>query len=93
MVSNTVYVLGNTALAEAKFKNSLESFSTYNIGARGPFNFGDGEIYIEEVNQASNTITGTFRFNAYSTDGLKSINFTEGVFYRLPITSSGPPTM
>ncbi len=87
------YVLGNVPSMEAAFtdNNSLE-FSTNNIGGRGPFNFSDGEIVIEEIDLAKNTFTGTFRFNAYNAEGLESVNFMEGIFYRLPLSSGSIPS-
>lgn len=86
------YVLANVPSMEASFldDNSL-AFSTNNVGGRGPFNFSDGEIVIEEIDFTNNTFTGTFRFNAYSADGLEVVNFMEGVFYKLPLSTGVIP--
>lgn len=55
---------------------------------------GDGEIVIQEYNEAARTITGKFRFNAIdeealdpeNPDSLEVVNFTYGNFYRLPVS-------
>jgi hypothetical protein len=45
-----------------------------------------GEINIENVdNENPRNISGTFWFYAYTEDGLNSINFIEGVFYKIPL--------
>jgi hypothetical protein len=50
---------------------------------------GDGEIVITEYDTQSNTITGTFKFNAENSDNNPLagpiLNFQQGVFYRVPI--------
>ena len=47
----------------------------------------DGEIIVEDINNTNpKTIEGTFWFNAYTADGLRSVNFNEGVFYKVIIT-------
>ena len=46
----------------------------------------DGQVIVETViNTEPKTIIGTFWFNAYTADGLNYINFSEGVFYKVPI--------
>lgn len=47
----------------------------------------DGEIVIQSFdnNATPKTLTGIFWFNAYSSDGLKRINFNEGHVYRVPL--------
>nr|WP_321232400.1 DUF6252 family protein [uncultured Psychroserpens sp.] len=46
----------------------------------------DGQIIIQNViNSTPNLIVGSFWFNAYTEDGLKSVNFNEGVLHRIPI--------
>ena len=42
-----------------------------------------GEIVITE--STPGTLSGTFRFNAFTSDGLNSVGFNEGVFYRVSI--------
>ncbi|MCB0382407.1 MAG: hypothetical protein KDD05_03670, partial [Psychroserpens sp.] len=59
-----------------------------------------GEINLDQI--LNNTFTGTFRFNAYTEDGLRVVNFsgtTEndpvngGIFYRVPLTSGSIPSV
>lgn len=46
----------------------------------------EGEIIIEDIyNTVPKTITGRFWFYAYSSDGLGTLNFNEGVFYKVPL--------
>lgn len=42
----------------------------------------DGQIIVEDISDTEpKTITGTFWFNAFTEDGLHTVNFNEGVFY------------
>ena len=49
---------------------------------------GDGEIVISQYD--GNTISGTFRFNAFNTDleseGEPNVNLQNGVLYRIPVS-------
>ncbi len=90
-VSIGTYVLGSVPSIQASFQDNNTLFSTNNIGDRGPFNFSDGEIVIDEIDFTNNIFTGTFRFNAYNFSGATSVNFIEGIFYRLPLTSGAIP--
>ncbi|GIZ09064.1 DUF6252 family protein [Flavobacterium sp. UMI-01] len=51
---------------------------------------GDGQISITEYDTTNKTISGTFRFNAINTainpTTGTTLNFQEGVFYKIPIT-------
>ncbi|NMH28515.1 DUF6252 family protein [Flavobacterium silvaticum] len=55
---------------------------------------GDGQVIIQEYNEAARTVTGQFRFNAIDEDALdpthpdstEVVNFTYGNFYKLPVT-------
>lgn len=45
-----------------------------------------GQIIVEDIiNSSPKTIEGTFWFHAYTADGLRTLNFNEGVFYRVPL--------
>ena len=59
-----------------------------------------GIIKLEEIDFTNLNFTGTFRFNAFSSDGLKVVNFsgtftddpvTGGVFNKIPLTSGSIP--
>ncbi|MEO6346583.1 MAG: DUF6252 family protein [Aquaticitalea sp.] len=46
----------------------------------------DGQIIVEDINNITpKSIRGTFWFHAYTADGLRTLNFNEGVFYYVPI--------
>jgi hypothetical protein len=83
------YVFGPGTSNEARFtdangvvystKNEPDpSFSVYP---------SDGQIVIQSFdnNATPKTLTGTFWFNAYTSDGLKRINFNKGHVYRVPL--------
>jgi len=42
-----------------------------------------GKLFFEE--SAPGTVSGEFKFLAFSEDGMHSVGFNEGVFYRIPI--------
>jgi len=83
------YTLGtnipNTAAYEFAKDGTTLNYTT------GP-NIGDGEIKIEEWDDINQTITGKFRFNAQivgsNPEGNEVLNFIEGHFYKIPVTSS-----
>lgn len=46
----------------------------------------DGQIIVEDIiNTDPKTLKGTFWFHAYTADGLNYFNFSEGVFYNVPL--------
>ena len=46
----------------------------------------EGQIIVEDIdNSVPKNITGRFWFYAYTADGLKTVNFNEGVFYKIPL--------
>ncbi|MEX2349408.1 MAG: DUF6252 family protein [Flavobacteriaceae bacterium] len=73
--SEGVYTLGGEGTNRAVFEDFLGSVYTTRP-------FGDGEVVIE--NTDGNTLTGTFRFNAYRF-GLDTLNARSGIFYKVPI--------
>lgn len=45
-----------------------------------------GVIIVEDIEQTEpKTISGTFWFYAYTADGLNTVNFSQGVFYKIPL--------
>jgi len=46
----------------------------------------DGAIIIDELDVVNGTVTGSFYFNAYTANGERVMNFSEGVIYKLPLT-------
>lgn len=51
---------------------------------------GKGKIVIEEYDAVNKNLTGTFKFTAVNADEENvenpTINFTEGVFYKVPVS-------
>ncbi|HLT52663.1 MAG TPA: DUF6252 family protein [Flavobacteriaceae bacterium] len=46
----------------------------------------DGEIIVEDITNANpKEVIGTFWFNAYTADGMKTVNFNKGVFYKVSL--------
>ncbi|SHG97135.1 DUF6252 family protein [Winogradskyella jejuensis] len=81
------YPLGNNNQSEARFRGAdLITYSTLNAPDSSVQVFpSDGLIEITELNSVTNTVTGEFRFNAFTVDGLNSVNFIDGVFFQVPI--------
>lgn len=75
----------NSAYAEISVDGF--TYSTIYDGAESPAFLGGGALTIDVADVEKQTLSGTFFFEAYSSDGLNGINVHEGVFYRLPITS------
>lgn len=76
-MSPGTYALGNSANSSAWFNDSE------GIGYTTEYR-GDGEVTIDKYDPASQSFTGSFRFNAVSGDGVM-VNFTKGIFYQVPI--------
>jgi len=78
---------GNLEIATAIYQDTTYYSTTYD-GIASIAYLSDGEITIEEYNSEENTISGTFNFDAYNDTGEYTINISQGVFYRLPISVS-----
>lgn len=60
------------------------SYSTANLqNPEDNFQQEIGQVVITEFD--GNTITGTFRFIAFSADGQDSVGFNDGIFYKVPV--------
>ena len=70
----------------AIFQDTLQ-YSTQNDGVNSIAHLSDGLIDINEIDNVNNTVSGHFHFDAYSGTGEYTINLSEGVFYKIPITS------
>ncbi|MEO6176575.1 MAG: DUF6252 family protein [Flavobacterium circumlabens] len=83
------YFLGVDNVTRASYYYEIGSdvflFST------GP-NIGEGQITITEYNIENKTISGTFKFKAVNSNAAENektnVSFTEGVFYKVPVTPS-----
>ena len=82
------YALGGNNVNEIRFITADgTTFSTLNDQAPNPpVQFtSDGLVEIQEFNATANTVTGSFRFNAFTADGLSAINFIDGIFFQVPL--------
>lgn len=77
--------VGNTSHAEFLDMDAV-SYSTNN-DPDPDFNVypANGLIIISRIDAVNNTVSGEFYYNAYSNDGLKTVNFSEGVFFDIPL--------
>ncbi|RUT68028.1 hypothetical protein D0817_23050 [Flavobacterium cupreum] len=80
------YALGADDLSKALYSDTTASKATaFSTGT----NSGNGQIVITDYDTETNTISGTFRFTAVNLDKSDTekpaVNFTEGVFYKVPI--------
>ena len=73
--------------AEAAYTLDTIQYSTLNDGVASVAYFSDGEISINEITSDSK-ISGTFTFNAYDSSGESTVNVSQGIFYRLPLTQT-----
>ncbi|HLV39078.1 DUF6252 family protein [Xanthomarina sp.] len=90
------YLLGENNINEAILIDANnQEYSTNNLpDLEAELYPPDGIIEITDYNQERNTISGKFWFNAYSASGSKTVNFSQGVFYEIPVPiNSGPVLM
>lgn len=83
------YVLGINDDIKAIYKNTYKGQEAEFSTGTGK---GTGEIIVTEYNTVDNTISGTFKFTAVNTDQnaeKQTMHFSEGVFYKIPVTQ-GP---
>ncbi len=80
------YLLSDTSAGRADFTdfNSVD-YSTANTPDPSVTLYPEiGEVKITE--SVAGYVTGTFRFIAFTADGLNSVGFNEGIFYRVPFS-------
>ncbi|HJY11649.1 MAG TPA: DUF6252 family protein [Flavobacterium sp.] len=83
------YILGLDNVSTASYSNTLPGqLAEFNTGE----NKGTGQIVVTEYNTETNTISGTFKFTALNKDEADvekpKVVFTEGVFYKVPVSST-----
>mgnify|MGYP000601523615 CR=1 FL=1 len=80
------YQLSDTSVASVDFVDFEDiEYSTSNSPDPSVSLYPEiGEVRITE--SSPGYVTGTFRFIAFTEDGLQSVGFNEGDFYRIPIT-------
>tara|TARA_B110000037_G_scaffold211369_1_gene262839 strand:- start:6474 stop:6950 length:477 start_codon:yes stop_codon:yes gene_type:complete len=84
------FVLGVDATALATYTEDGDMFSTNNSGNASLVYVSDGAISIDEYDVDARTITASYYFNAYTVNGERGLNFSEGVIYKLPVTTVTP---
>ena len=79
------YVLSATSFSRADFTDFEEvDYSTANPPDPSVSLYPEiGQLKITE--STATYISGTFRFVAFTSDGLHSVGFNEGIFYRIPL--------
>ena len=80
------FVLGKDATALVTYSEGQYMYATNNNGTTSIVHVSDGTITIEELDTVNGTVTGSFYFNAYTSDGERVVNFSKGVIYKLPVT-------
>ena len=70
----------------AVFQDTLQ-YSTRNDGVGSLAFLSDGQIDISEIDNINNTVSGHFHFDAYNSSGDYTVNISEGVFYKITISS------
>lgn len=79
------YLLSDTSISRADFEDfeDIEYSTSYAPDPNVSLYPEIGEVIITE--STSDYVSGTFRFIAFTSDGLKFVGFNEGEFYRIPI--------
>ena len=85
------YVLGVDNISKASYANTFAGQeAVFSTGT----NSGNGQIIVADYDIKAKTVSGTFKFNAANTDGNDienpNVNFTEGVFYKVPVSGLEP---
>lgn len=85
------YLLTTTSFSNANFRDFEEiEYSTSNPPDPSVSLYPEiGEVIITE--STPEYVTGTFRFIAFTADGLNSVGFNEGDFYRIPLSGGIDP--
>jgi hypothetical protein len=85
------YPLGDVSSMVATFTEFGSTFSTNNDGVGSVVYVSDGLIKMDEIDYNARTFTGQFYFNAYNASGNDVVNFIDGIFYKLPLSSGTIP--
>ena len=80
------FVLGENSTSLVTYSEDQLLYSTNNNGTASIVYVSDGKITIDELDSVNGTVTGSFYFNAYTADGERVVNFSEGVIYKLPVS-------
>ena len=87
------YFLGTSEASKAicTVTGPATGIVTYTTG----FGVGQGQIIITEYDAVNKTVTGTFKFSAENTNRSSqanaTVNFQQGVFYKIPVQKPSVP--
>ena len=87
------YFLGTSEASKAicTVTGPATGIVTYTTG----FGVGQGQIIITEYDAINKTVTGTFKFSAENTNRSSqanaTVNFQQGVFYKIPVQKPSVP--
>ncbi|WP_452229620.1 DUF6252 family protein [Lacinutrix sp. MEBiC02404] len=89
------YVLGEGSASEAVFTSIQDVMHSTNNEPDEIIQIypADGEIVITDYADSGNKVSGTFWFNAFSDSGLNKVNYSQGVFYQIPVSGGGGSTV
>lgn len=86
------YLLNQTTFSVASYAdNAASNTFSFSTDQGADTSQGGGSVIITEIDKTNKTISGTFRFNVYRDQDSSKKVVTEGVFYKLPYSSSLPP--
>lgn len=85
------YVLGEGSSSEAIFTSIQDVAHSTNNEPDEIIQIypADGEIEITGYSDSGNKVSGTFWFNAFSESGLNKVNYSQGIFYEIPVSGGG----
>ena len=88
-ISNDTIDLTTSSFAKAEFTDfEGYEYSTSNPPDPSVSLYPEiGKLFFTE--SPASTFSGEFKFIAFTEDGLRSVGFNEGVFYRIPLNSGG----
>jgi hypothetical protein len=92
-VIEATFVVGDVNTIEAEYIDGFGTkFSTNNRPDPTISIYPElGEINIDEIDLVNRTFTGTYRFLAFDEDGLTSVGYTNGIFFKVPLISGEIP--
>lgn len=90
---NNPFVVGDVDTIGAEYRDSSGTiYSTNNRPDEDVSVYPElGEIWIDEIDYANGSFTGRFRFLAFTSNGLNSIGYTNGIFFKVPLVSGAFP--
>lgn len=86
-ITQKTYILGVDNISKASYTNTFtDQMAAFSTGA----NSGNGQIVVTDYDIQTKTVSGTFKFNAVNLDENDTenpnVSFTEGVFYKVPVS-------